>query len=64
MDRTLKTHNDAVIAYRETKGKISLVSFGRCSEAYKRAFMRKWQKLEQRNFPFLKTVSYEKSNII
>lgn len=65
MDRILSAQNDAVTAYKSTKGNLSMVSFGRCGEAYKRAFMRKWNKIDAfyKQFKFLRRCD-ETSNSI
>ena len=58
MDRILQAHNHAVTAYKETKGCLHLVSFGGCGEAYKRAFKRKWNRVDAfyKQFKFLQRV--------
>lgn len=55
MDSILEAQNNAVTAYKETNGRLHLVSFGGCGEAYKRAFKRKWNKLDAfyKRFTFL-----------
>jgi hypothetical protein len=58
MDRTLKAHNNAIKAYDQTDKELSLVDFSGCSEAYKRAFKRKWNRLDTyyNRFKFLERI--------
>jgi len=56
MDKIAYIQSLAVRAHKATGGKIELVDLSEYTECSRRAFMRKWRKLEQRKFPFLKTV--------